>query len=159
MLILLISIATCVITTALLVANADAKWFTTLAGVFFVITALGGERTNITFAHEHEYFFSLSLNYFIFLAAYFFLEPKEPTYILGTPKKKIPNRPLFASAALIAFGFGLPFLYLGQAVLEPTNWALILLSVYMGIVGIFLFRRAWRVRKLRLELQKSLRKR
>ena len=156
MLIVYFAIFVCILITMLLLLKAGLNWFVALSLTFFALMISGEERINFAFARENYYFFLLGFNYLVILSTYFYRVPEEPTYILGTPVKQFRNRPLFASGALVLFGFAYPPLFynlLSWRTLGPEAWALILLSFYMGVVGILLFRQAQRVRKLRLELQ------
>ncbi len=159
MFLLLLALSLCTLATFMLLFKVGAKWFAAVSFAGFAFTLLGGERISFTFAHEYDDFFRFTFYYFMYLSIYFTKVPKEPVYVSGVLAKRFPNRPLFISAALIIFGFGAPIYLYGVAnwrQFSIENWALIVLSFYMGVVGIILFKRAWRVRRLRLELQKSL---
>ena len=158
MLILSIAIFICALVSVMLLFKVKPAWFTALALFFFAFFILGEERLNFAFAYENRDFFQFGFSLFILLGVYFIEEPEKPIEILGTPAKRFPNRPIYASTWLVIFGFGLPLLFYGvwaRRPLEPQDWAFMTLSFYMGVVGAILLKRAWRARRLRLELQNS----
>ena len=158
---LLLAVSLCLLATFMLWLKVDARWFAAISFLSLAFNLSGGERIDFAFARENSVFFTLTFNLFLFLYLYFAKRPKN-VEILGKPAKQFPNYPLYISAGMVLFGFGSP-LYLfsasGWTRLTLNDWGLFVLFFYMGVVGIFLFRRAWRLRKLRLELQVSLGKR
>lgn len=157
MFLLLLAVSLCTLATLMLLFKVKAKWFAVVGFLNFAFMLLGGERINLTFAHENQTFLFVTFNFFNVLYLYF-AKPKKNLEFLGQPVKPFLNSPFYISTCAILGGFGLPLLFYlpDWRVLEPGDWASALLSFYMGAVGIFLFKRAWRVRTLRLELQQSL---
>ena len=137
--------------------KVDVRWFAAFGFLSFAFSLFGSPRIDFAFARENYIFFTLTFNLFLFLYLYFAKRSKN-VEILGKPAKQFPDYPLYVSVGMMLCGFISP-LYLFGALdwgqIELEDWALTTLSLYMGVVGTILLRRAWRVRRLRLELQNS----